>query len=594
MKKILIMFLLSFPILIFAIVAFSSTIIAYYVPLAVNSITIEEGIDIISTEKGEQFNLKFRIGPEGARNTSFKIYDEESRLLVDYNDEFIDPTIYDIEETIIRFKVEDRADFDKKGLISLVVETHNYGFTRLTIVTDDGSYEAYSDIYIADPLAEPGEISGIVFDYTEIHKDYLFGTENFVTLGYTYFPKKALDKDISGNPIIEEYQLQINNLLKQNAQNLEFNFKNIISRGHNVLGDGRGELTLELRPNAQIESKNLSRNASFSFNVSNGYNVYTIEQLNLVKGYGEKIFLLNNILLNDFLTFSNGTKLYGNGFKLDHSQADYYLDDEGNIINNGRYAIEFSGHNSGLYNTHIIGALDENNQPFENITNVGMIAKTNNDRFMEVKDSIIENGRINLTIRGFSHTGEGLDRTERGTHFIVDNNILIGSFITAIEVDSNPNVEAALRYATVLDLSRARISYTAIGMIIQNSRNGGGTIIVNLKEVNNEAPIYSSSWRNLDDATGAFSMSNFGYVLKELKSNKYSDVFYREGKNYYVNPIIMIRGGATNYGHIEFTEDLLETIIKKERPLNIFEAELLGGPSKFIVYLVKPEHFERG
>lgn len=595
MRKMLVMFLLAFPILIFAIVFFSSTIISYYVPIAVNSLEVQVGSNIMVSSVGEETLLQFMIGPKGARNNSFKIYDDSGQILVEYDDAHNAPNFNTLPTSIVELTMpkSSQPKFNDEGLISLNIKVLNYGFTRLTIVSDDGGYEGYSDIYVSDPTLPPSTIQGVVFDYTDIHKGYLFGLTNNVKVGFTYFPKMAFDN------LTELEQEQINLELMTNAGLIDFNTNssNVIIRNKQILDNGRGELTLELKSGAKIATSGLTINKSFSFNVNSGYNIYTFEDLKSVRNYGESLFLLGNIDVNDFIVFTNGTKVYGNGFKLDHSKMPQYeeKDSEGNLKYNGRYAIEFNGNNSGLYNTHVIGPLDENKLPYGNISNVGMLAKTNNDRHLEVKDNIIENGRINLTIRG--HANSDIEILEdMATTFIVDNNILNGSFLTAIEVDSNP-VFAYKYHATYVEISRIKISHTAIGLVVQNTRNDGGIIVVKLIEKEGIPSLSSSSWRNLDDASGALSMRDLGYILKELKSKKYSDVYKQEGKNYYVNPLIMLRGGYINRGVVDFTSDmnLFNDIIKKERSPNFFEAAhpAVGGLNPFIIYLVDPQYFSK-
>ena len=52
MKKILMLFLLSFPIVIFTIVTLTSSVIGYYVPLGVEGVEVVKGSDISDTEIG--------------------------------------------------------------------------------------------------------------------------------------------------------------------------------------------------------------------------------------------------------------------------------------------------------------------------------------------------------------------------------------------------------------------------------------------------------------------------------------------------------------------------------------------------------------
>lgn len=596
MKKILIMFLLTFPILIFAIVTFTSTIIAYYVPIPVTSVSMVEGEDIMANALQQVYDLSFQINPEGSRNNSFQIYDDEGRLVMDYDDGTINPVIYPYPNQIFSLDVStDDSYFIKKGLISLKVTIENYGFTRLTIVTKDGHYEAYSDIYVADPSLPPATIQGVVLDYTSIHDAYEFGTVGLVKVGYTYYPKQAF------HHLSEAEQATINEQLLINAEALyddHFVFHNIIKRGHEVFGNGRGELLIELQPNARIQTKNLAKNASYHFNVNqDGVNIYNYTELNKEtnRTLGKSLYLLDHIMLEDFITFTNGTKIYGNGFKLDHSELPQYDErtEDGKLKYNGRYAIEFNGNNSGLYNTHVIGPLDENKQPFENIINVGFIAKNNTDRYMEAIGNIIENGRMNISLEGRAHTG--IDIEDRATHFVLKDNQLIGAYLSSIEIDSYPP-DQSLHKATHVEIEGLTISYTAIGIAIQNTRRGGGASELVLHSTPDKPAIRSLTWRNLDDASGALNMANFGYILRELKGDEYKDVYHQDGKNFYVNAVIMIRGGRLNLGKITFTGDetFERDLIAKIREPNFLEAmhPSIGGVHPFTIYLLNPEHYE--
>ena len=117
-----------------------------------------------------------------------------------------------------------------------------------------------------------------------------------------------------------------------------------------------------------------------------------------------------------------------------------------------------------------------------------------------------------------------------------------------------------------------------------------------LYEVDETPAVISTSWRNLDDATGALSANNFGYVMQELKSEAYKDVYYKDGKDYYVNPVIMLRGGGRNRSEIIFEGDsTINDLIRKERkPEGLFEVGLLGGTHPFVIYLMNPKKYPKG
>ncbi len=603
MKKILIMFLLAFPIIIFAVVSFSSTIISYSVPIAVNSLTITKGNDIFFNNVNEETTLEFKIGPEGARDNSFKIHNEEGIELASYNGK----TFKSNTELYVNLSadiIENSFKIDK-GEISLKVKAKNMGFMKLIIKTVDGEYEGQSDITVNDPSWDPYEIYGVVFDLNELHKDYLFGDKNAIKLTYTYYPKKA-----PNNLPINE-QEEINNSLKEKAENLLLTLNYINANYQNeVISDGRGLLTLTfnkdaLNYGASISTKNLVKNASYSFNVNSGYNIYEYDDLFLNTQSGPiytlntSIYLLNNIDLKERIVFSNGMKLYGNNYKIDHSNLMEYtnLTEDGKIQYINRFAIEFNGDGSGLYNTHIIGGLDENGLPYENIINVGMIAKNNKDRTFTIENSIIENGRFNITFKGFA-SSDAVDFKDKATIFNADGLILRGAYLASIELDSQ-KVNAYKNHSTKVNLSRTLLEYTAIGIVIQNARNEGGINVLNLVEKNGVAALDSNSWRNLDDASGALNMNDFGYILRELKSDKYKDVYFKERKNYYVNPVIMIRGGYVNDSYITVNDEItdeIETLIKKERTANFVEAmhPSIGGFTPFIIYLKEPKYYPKG
>ncbi|HHT39065.1 MAG TPA: hypothetical protein GX001_01150, partial [Acholeplasmataceae bacterium] len=160
-------------------------------------------------------------------------------------------------------------------------------------------------------------------------------------------------------------------------------------------------------------------------------------------------------------------------------------------------------------------------------------------------------------------------------------------------------VNAYKDHSTKVNLSRTLLEYTAIGVVLQNSRGDSGINVLNLVEKEGVAALESNSWRNLDDASGALNMNNFGYILKELKSDRYKDVYYKERKNYYVNPVIMIRGGYVNDSYITINDELsdeIATLIKKERAANFIEAmhPSIGGFTPFIIYLKDPKYYPKG
>jgi len=592
MKKILILFLLSFPIIIFTIVTLTSTVIAYYIPLAVEGIEIVEGKDISDNQTGKNHKLSFQIIPANARDMSFEIKDEEDNLLAFYNDGDDNITYQNDPTNIV--ELNHSGLFIQNGLVELNVKTNNIGFTQLTIITKDGNYRVKSDIYVLDSNYPQDEIQGVVLDYNKTNENLLFGNKNEIKVGFTYFPKKAINVS---DEVLKE---TINETLKEKALELSFdsNKGNILSL--EITDYGRGEVTI--RPYSPNNEDTMSleiiingRESKYNFNLNNGYNITSTEQLFTYSDLGSNLYLLKHLELNKPITFKNGTNLYGNYFKIDHSKMPHYFekDSSGKLLNVGLKAITFIGHESGLHQIHIVGALDENRQPYENITNVQMDARGTNDKLMNVNDVIIENGRYNLSVRGkITSILESLEGNQ--SVFNLDNIKLVGAFLASLEID-NHSFEATDTHATIVNISRLNISYTAIGVLIQNNRNSNPGSIVNLFEKGGIKAITSTSWRNLDDATGALSNNNFGYIMSELKSDDYKDVYYKEGKDYYVNPVIMLRGGGRNRSIINFDGDsTIDSLIKKERkPKGLLEVGVVGGTHPFIIYLLNPNEYER-
>lgn len=586
MKKILILFLLSFPIIIFTIVTLTASVIAYYVPLAVEAIEIHKGADIADQETNKIHDLEFQILPQNARNMSFEIRDENGVLLVDYNQGSV-INIAEIPTHVV--DIEANNNFIENGLVRLKVKTQNIGFTRLKITTKDGNYSVYSDIMVLDPSADPTEIQGVVLDYNKTNEHILFGNKNEIRVGFTYFPKTAINKPDDEAEIINE-------ALKENALNLEFEIERGKMSDLTVNEYGRGSFILETNSPNYVGTIHLEvlldKIVSHDFIIQNGYNIYNQNQFVIYGSLGTNLYLQNHIELTQIVTFRNGTKLYGNYFTIDHSGLEEYEEktENGKIANTGVSAITFIGHNSGLYQVHIKGALDENQQPYENIINVTMNAQGANDKYMEVIDVIIENGRYNLSVIGSIN-----DINDPYSVFKIDKVELIGAFFASLEIDSHP-FTATLSWATRVNLSRLKISYTAIGILIQNNRNSNPGNYLYLYEVDETPAVISTSWRNLDDATGALSANNFGYVMQELKSEAYKDVYYKDGKDYYVNPVIMLRGGGRNRSEIIFEGDsTINDLIRKERkPEGLFEVGLLGGTHPFVIYLMNPKKYPKG
>lgn len=585
MKKTLVLFLLSFPIIIFTIVTLTSSVISYYVPLAVERVEMVKGSDISDVGVHNIHELEFQIIPQTARNMSFEIRDENNHLIVDYDDK-VGIALNNLPTHIV--EIYNEGVFIENGLVKLKVLTKNIGYSRLTILTKDGNHRVNSDIMVLDKDADPTQIQGVVLDYNMTNESFLFGNKNEIVVGFTYYPKQAFG-------VSEVEAAVINEALIKNAKNLNF----VATRGRlsdlEIFPNGRGEITITSNsPNFEGLMRlevDMDKDVSYDFNVKNGYNIYNQSQLMAYSNLGSNLFLLDHIQLGQLITFRNGTNLYGNYHTINHASLKEYtdVDENGKLRHIGKKAITFIGHNSGLHQVHIIGALDENSQPYENITNVGMDAQGADDKYMIVNDVIIENGRYNLSVRG-----RIMSLDDEQTVFDLDKINLVGAYFASLEIDSH-SYSATYSWATIVNLSRIHISYTAIGVLVQNNRNSNPGSIVYLKTVEGIQAIQSTSWRNLDDATGALSANNFGYILSELKSDTYKDVYYKEGKDFYVNPVIMLRGGGRNRSIIHFEGDAtIEDLIEKSRtPNGLIEVGLVGGTHPFVIYLMNPEKYPK-
>lgn len=587
MKKILILFLLIFPLLIFAIVNIAATVISYYLTLPVERVETVEGSYIHTTELNSTSKFSFRIVPTEARNLSFTIYNDEDDILVEYDGENPPQINFIGDDSIISLSIPETEGYYNNGVFSFAVTTKNFGLTQLTIVTEDGKYEAKSDIFVQSPSSDPSEIQGIVLDYQDRHQDFEFGINNDILVYYTYFPKMAVN---IGDAELEN---QINETLRDNAGNIDFAITNNLEvLSNEIIENGRGVLNVKLNSvgESNLNSLNLIKNGSFKFNGNSGYNIYSEDQLRL-HGSDNNTYLMKEVFLSEWLVLSN-VNLNGNGYKINHTNLSYYTEttSDGNIRYTGRHVVEIlSG--GRLTNVHLIGPLSSAMVPHENISNLLLRAdsNSNNDNAFNLENVTLENGRYNISVIGKSTAPT---TPYIPTTFNFNNLTLIGSAFAALEVN-NSSEGGIFINSTRLNLSNIKISYTAVGILLQNSSNQRGYAELNFISNNGNPSVVSDSWRNLDDASGALSTNNFGHILQELKS--YSDVIHQDGDDYYVNPLIMIRGGTPNHSIINFTNDdqLLNMLIDKVRNPNLIESAhpAIGGTAPFTVYLVDPIYY---
>src|SRR5690554_4230972 len=300
MKKVLILILLIFPLLIFAIVNIAATVISYYLTLPVERVETVEGAYIHTTELNSTSKFSFRIIPTEARNLSFTIYNDEDDILVEYDGENPPQFNFAGDDSIIALSIPEVEGYYNNGVFSFAVTTKNFGLTQLTIVTEDGRYEAKSDIFVQSPSSDPSEVQGIVLDYQDRHRDFEFGVNNNILVYYTYFPKMAVN--ISDT----ELAAQINEALRDNAASIEFMGTNSLEvLSNEIIEDGRGVLTVKLNNvnESNFSSLNLIKNGSFKFNGNNGYNIYSEEELRLYVS-NNNTYLMKEVFLSQWLVLS--------------------------------------------------------------------------------------------------------------------------------------------------------------------------------------------------------------------------------------------------------------------------------------------------
>ena len=178
MKKLLILFLLAFPILIFAIINISASIIGWYIPLPVEKVEVsldgknwQKSIDLNILElkeNEEEHDIFIRVLPANARNHKVISYSSD--------------------EMVSEIKDDGYNDI-KDGVIQAKVTVYDYGYNEITIITDDGKYEATVDVSIVNPNDDPNLVKSLVLEYKErLHSNYQFGYSNLLNTNFKYFP----------------------------------------------------------------------------------------------------------------------------------------------------------------------------------------------------------------------------------------------------------------------------------------------------------------------------------------------------------------------------------------------------------------------
>ena len=254
------------------------------------------------------------------------------------------------------------------------------------------------------------------------------------------------------------------------------------------------------------------------------------------------------------------------------------------------------GNNTSLNQIHLVGPLLDNDGqmiPSREVNNLLMEGSVD-DRNLSLTNSVIENGRYNLLIQGKSYE---LDNVRYPTKFTIENVSFVGSLFSGISID-NKAEGAMLINSTEVNVKNLSFEWAGIGIILQNSRHASGqkgySVLNVLPHDNNDlinSLDSSNNWRNLDEASGLLAEQNVLGLLDELKS--YDDVTVKDGKYYYVSPVIMIRGGAVNHSQVNLDNKTNLDLKEEIRVPSTIESisEFIGGRYKFTVYLLDPKYF---
>ena len=559
MKKLLMLFLLAFPILIFAIINLSASIIGWYIPLPVEK--IEVSVDNITWS--DTVDLKVHQLNDNTQEQTVYV------RVLPYNARNHDVTTFSSDEDIAVIN-DGGITLNNEGVGIAIVNLLDYGYNEITIITDDGKYEAKIDVSVVNPSDDPNLVKSIILEYKDrLHSNYSFGYSNNFSIDFKYFPKEAA----------------INQVLDQISFDFEGNIENA-----EVFGNGQGRIVIRLpqqkgRHKFEVSTSE-ARKTSYSFLTDSGLNIKDkdfSEIQNIVKN-GERVYQLEEIDLPNTLVINNGTSYEGNNFKITHK----------NIISGT--AVIVRGNNTSLNQIHLVGPLLDNDGqmiPSREVNNLLMEGSVD-DRNLSLTNSVIENGRYNLLIQGKSYE---LDNVRYPTKFTIENVSFVGSLFSGISID-NKAEGAMLINSTEVNVKNLSFEWAGIGIILQNSRHARGqkwySVLNVLPHDNNDlinSLDSSNNWRNLDEASGLLAEQNVLGLLDELKS--YDDVTVKDGKYYYVSPVIMIRGGAVNHSQVNLDNKTSLDLKEEIRVPSTIESisEFIGGRYKFTVYLLDPKYF---
>ena len=582
MKKILTLLLLIFPILIFAILNVSATLVAWMVPQPAEKVEVaSDGVHFdekkyVSYSKVEPdlvYEMNYKVGPQGSRDKEVEAFASDESLV----------------------QIINVGTANDEGIGKISYKILNYGFSEITVKSKDGGYKANMFITVKDNTLSKKHLQGAVFEFNQLSDGMLqFGYNNDVIIDFRYYPESLNKED----------------LIKDGKSYEMSEFATIIE-AENGIGRIRIDLSLynskypekttydlyfKRDANNDNGDKKAKLNVQFEMNINPGINLRYYpkkkigtesfkQQNQIMKTYlkGDlPVYQLDDILIEEQLVISNDVLLYGNHKTLKISRDFTH----GNAI----YVTD----NASLEAVHVQGALKEDkNQrmPYENLNNVLLIA-SEKTRKMSIKNSIIESGRYNLVIRGRAYEDE--PNKFNPSLFEIEDVKFNAALVSAINIDNAQEVGFRVQSSDVR-VKNLSFEWASAGIILQNGSNMRGWAKLTVLEkdrIDLESSLdMKDNWRNLEEAYGVLKAFNANDIVRDI-IKKYPDAFAYEKPYYYVAMLIIKRGGGDNQSEIEvedkFIKDNFVEVIKVPSSIEALH-EKIGGREPFRFYCLNNE-----
>ena len=576
MKKILTLLLLIFPILIFAILNISATIIGWMVPQPTERVEVSRDgvhyaqqieINYSNVDTETTYELSYKVMPKGSRNKEVEVFVSD--------------------EDQVQILTIGAANDDGIGVITYKVL--NFGFSEITVKSKDGGYK--SNAYVVAENNELGKdfLQGAVFEFNELSDgDLKFGYTNDVKVKFRYYPKELTKENLVSETrsfSLSKYAsiISANNGIGEVLVNLS---------GYHAEYPDKTTYELSIRREADDTpgAKKSKLKTSFKMNINPGYNLRFVDpsslkkeeaddQMEIMKMYlaGEHtVYQIDDILIKDSIVLKNNAKLYGN-HKTIKISSDFT---HGNAVN--------LYDNASLEAVHIQGSLNEykgQRIPYEGLNNVYMQA-TEKTRKMSIKNSVIEAGRYNVVLKGKSYEEGSLLKP---TLFEIYDVKFNAALVAAINVD-NAKEDGYKINSTDVRVKNLSFEWASAGIILQNGSGlrGWAKLTVLEKDRNDitSSLDMTNNWRNLEEAYGVLKAFNATDVVKDM-IKAYPDAFAYEKPYYYVAMLIVKRGGGDNQSQViiedNYLKDNVRMAIKVPSSIEALH-EKIGGRAPFEFY----------